>query len=236
MEETMSGPIKKVTYRGRTEKYGPKDQFVMVDQYGTTIYYELQAIHNADVGGYFVSPSGNVPDEVVKNDPHYHDRIKESAKKYFLEHPEIKTHQVYEGYVDTTTYLCEMATEAAKQREAEGTATSMEKAWLYQREAVKENGQYLSKEQVLGETDLFDKEKAKEELDNEPAYEPRSSFEKAFMESGNRNAEEDLRSQMKKDANDANNAKNTEIEYNQENLNEDDANTLIKRVIEKQRE
>ena len=231
MEDNMGGPIKSIDYQGRyvaNDMHYAKDSFVLVDNDGNIISYELQSVSLPDMEGYAVSPMNS---ELINETAENHERLLNSAKKYFLEHPEKKPKGEWSENITalTSAYMRELEIQATKQREEQGTATSMELAYLHQREYLIATNQCLSMSQILGETDFLNPENLKPELEVHPNR-TQSSFEKAFMEAGNNDGEENLRSQMKKDAKDANNA---EIDiYNQENLNEEQVNDLIKQVIE----
>lgn len=141
-----------------------------VDEYGNRIRFDLQsqqwAIGEPGINsggkfdGYTVYPINNGPDVDVHDDASarkrdkIYDDLYTAAQKYFNEHPEERPKDGYgreNSYV--TSYVNIQAYKEMKKRDAEGKASALEKAYVYQHEHPHQTMNF-SWDQLMGKTPL----------------------------------------------------------------------------------
>ena len=236
--------VKKVLYVGHQQKEGYlKDTFFLEDKDGNQVSYDIQSSRHSEDGrffGYLVAPM-NIDPLDYGNEANYQ-KIKNSAYRYFAEHPEKKPKGkgplVQSDVALVTTYLNEMVLEAAREREERGEATVLERALLHQKEYIMENQQYFSFEQLTGEVDLLDAQAAHENLMLDPENERTKREYEQFMESADRGVES-MKNRMKQDAAKASRVKidieRTSAPQNKSSsqyLTEDEKNAVVRDFID----
>ena len=153
MSETRKNHVDE---HGNLIKIDEQDRYMeqpisFVDEYGNRLRFDLQSQQwgvgepginsGGQFEGYTVYPINNGPDIDVHDDAtaarrdRIYDDIYASAQKYFDEHPEERPNDGYSrrnSYI--TSYVKAQAYREMKKRDAEGRASTLEKAFVYQHE------------------------------------------------------------------------------------------------------
>ena len=172
MSETRKNHVDE---HGNLIKIDEQDRYMeqpisFVDEYGNRLRFDLQSQQwgegepginsGGQFEGYTVYPINNGPDVDVHDDAtaarrdRIYDDIYASAQKYFDEHPEERPNDGYSrrnSYI--TSYVKAQAYREMKKRDAEGRASTLEKAFVYQHEHPHDTMNF-SWEQLIGKTPL----------------------------------------------------------------------------------
>ncbi len=164
-----------VDEHGNLIKIDEQDKYMeqpisFVDEYGNQLRFDLQSQQWAEgepginsggkFDGYTVYPINNGPDVDVYDNAsaqrrdRIYDNIYKSAEKYFNLHPEERPNDGYgrkNSYV--TSYVNIQAYKEMKKRDAEGRASTLEKAYVYQHEHPHQTMNF-SWDQLMGRTPL----------------------------------------------------------------------------------